>query len=489
MSSWIHRFVFSVLALTVSSGVDAATCVPATPDGAGLQSCLDSTDPGDTILLSPGTYVPIVPVAFGSPGGETFFINKRLTLRGMGPGVVLSGDLGSGHRAFNVVMIDTAADPGLVTLEGLTIQDGDSSAGGFFVGGGIVAGSNQTVTLNDVDVQNNTAFHAGGVWLGGGPGSLWTINASRFLNNSASDSGGAIRAQGTQLLSINGTLFDGNHAGGFAGGALHFTSFGSLAVNGATFTNNTSGESGGAIAIQGVGFGQSYSVSNSTFVENAAVEPDLGFGGAIDIFSIVQDGTISNSTFYGNTATVGGGAVYISRGHSTLAANTFRENSSDFLAGAVGIQGDESAAVSTNVTLKANIFEDNSSVIGGAVFGFNVSSVGSSRPSGLTFNKNHFRRNIATIVGGTALLSGENLSITKDHYNFNLGDDPGFAGGLAIFDFTSGSLSKVHFNHNDNDGVADSLRVDGSPSLTLSQIMVAGEDENDCLINGSSLCP
>ena len=247
----ISSLLCSYLCLGLASGVNADTCIPATADGAGLQACLLSTAPGDTILLDPGTYVPTTPVVFPSPGGETFFIDKTLTIRGAGPGVVLSGDLGAGARAFNVVIINADAAPGPVTLENLTIEGGDSTAGGFFAGGGIIDAPNQTVTLDTVTVQNNTAFSGGGVWIS--DGSTWTIVDSDFLHNTALNDGdapfpdgGAIAATGALALVIDGGLFDGNSAPNGFGGAIDSISL-ALQISHATFSNNTVDESGGAL--------------------------------------------------------------------------------------------------------------------------------------------------------------------------------------------------------------------------------------------------
>lgn len=91
-------FFAVVLFLALQVPANAATCVPATADGPGLQSCLDTIAPGDTILLSQGTYT--------GPPGIAFLIDKSLTIKGTND-VVLSGG-NSGHV---VVIVAPAGSP------------------------------------------------------------------------------------------------------------------------------------------------------------------------------------------------------------------------------------------------------------------------------------------------------------------------------------------------------------------------------------------
>lgn len=474
---------------------NAATCVPATADGAGLQACLDLSAPGDTVLLSPGLYVPTTPTVFPSPQGKTFGIGKYLTIKGTGPGVVLSGDLGAGLKAFNVVGITADAYPGPVTLENLTIQDGDSSDGGSFVGGGIVVADNQTVILNNVTVQNNAAVVGGGIWPG--QGSSLTVHNSRFLDNTAvgnllifglGGGGGAIAAVDTDLV-IDASEFDANSAPDGWGGAIYSVAGGFQARN-TTFTNNSGNESGGALTIQAVSFGKSYLIENCTFGTNAVLDMNdtEGFGGAIDLLNNIGEGRIVDSDFYGNTATLGGGAIYFTWGRATVEGSRFWENSSGFTGGAIGIQGAADGTRSTNVILEKNQLTDNSSLFGGAVLAFNISGgFGSS----LTFAKNHYRRNSAGFGGAVFVadvdVENENVTMLKEHFDFNWADSA--VGGLILENVVSGSIEKLYFNHNDANGAPHSLFVDNSPNLNIGKIKIAAKDADDCIINGDTSCP
>lgn len=315
------------LGATCSFSLQGATCIPLTPDGAGLQGCLDTTMSGDTILLSPGVYSPPNALVFPAPEGRTFFIDKALTIKGVGSNTntILSGSLEDAN-AYSVMLIATQG--GAVTLENLTISNGDAS-GGFQVGGGIVGGSNQNVTLNNVVVADNHALTGGGgIWMG--DGSHWVINDSSFINNSSSDFGGAIA-----MFSL------------FSGMPI------SLSVSNSEFVDNTAMNFGGAIDVFSYEqVGASFSVSDSRFTDNSTGTQGIR-GGAIsaEFFELASDsptGEIINSYFSDNRS-IDGGAVYLSGGKFTVSGNTFRRNVADGSGG--GLMLDSS--------FRGNVLDDN----------------------------------------------------------------------------------------------------------------------------------
>ncbi len=135
-----------------------------------------------------------------------------------------------------------------------------------------------------------------------------------------------------------------------------------------------------------------------------------------------------------------------------------------------------------------NTFSDNSSTYGGAVFAENVASVGTTRQSGLTFEKNLFQRNNASEFGGAVLiLDSENLTILKDRYHANWASIS--EGGLALLNVTSGSLTKLQFEHNEAASVPHSLQIHDSPMITINNVQIANQDDSDCAINGNTVCP
>jgi hypothetical protein len=270
-------------------------------------------------------------------------------------------------RIFNI-------SSGNVTLQNLTLRDGNDTGGG-----GAITSNNSDLTLNDVTLTSNTASTGSGGALEFTNGNL-NINDSNILGNetTAGTGGGIFLGTGSDTIVIDNTIIDGNKAqgnGSLGGGinivetsatALDLTIQNSILDNNqaedrggnalAVFTNaladsiyiintrfdsntditsgiNTGHRGGGAILIDNNSgsFNQGQmDIENSTFSNNS--HPDGG--GAIaapnDVAPTSQNGwmiDITNSTFSGNTTTGNGGAIMAEDGLSVDIANsTFYQN-------------------------------------------------------------------------------------------------------------------------------------------------------------------
>jgi len=134
------------------------------------QLVIDEADPGDTILVSPWTYV-LVPV-----GGIGVDINKDdLTLRAVGATEDTIIDFSSCDLAIRIIQVDGA------TFEGFTMEGGDSGNLAFQVIG------NQNNPVSNVNISNNvitgTTDSAIGLYSGPhGPISEVTISGNTINN-------------------------------------------------------------------------------------------------------------------------------------------------------------------------------------------------------------------------------------------------------------------------------------------------------------------
>src|SRR5262249_50935454 len=107
-----------------------------------------------------------------------------------------------------------------VTLQGFTITDGrafDASGtnpdGPWASGGGIRDSGNQSLTLNDVVLTNNSATaDGGGVVMENTVSTPWTltVNNSTISNNQAGDAGGGIDSDGAGRVFVNFSTISGN---------------------------------------------------------------------------------------------------------------------------------------------------------------------------------------------------------------------------------------------------------------------------------------
>jgi hypothetical protein len=172
-----------------------------------------------------------------------------------------------------------------------------------------------------------------------------TVKDSVFKDNrTLNRPGGAIRAFGSVI--IDGTLFDDNFVGGDfgpqGGGALFLDEDSGAFITDSTFTHQDARQGGGAIQSFG-----SLAVTRSTFTLNNAGQG----GGAIDICCHPGALTVTDSYFAQNFGAQGGA---IDAGGSTSISNsTFYANSANFQGGAV--RGDAAALTITNSTFSSNL--------------------------------------------------------------------------------------------------------------------------------------
>ncbi|PMP82562.1 MAG: hypothetical protein C0183_09955, partial [Roseiflexus castenholzii] len=153
------------------------------------------------------------------------------------------------------------------------------------------------VTINDLNFRNGYAEDDEGGAIRARNSDL-TLNRVTFEGNRATYDGGALVARDSNLT-LNRVTFEGNRAGS-DGGALYTVSV-TANLSDSIFRNNQSGTDGGAIAFRVDGPGQA-TISGTTFSGNQAT----GGGGAIAAFHEI---TVQNSTFSNNQADGDGGAV------------------------------------------------------------------------------------------------------------------------------------------------------------------------------------
>jgi CSLREA domain-containing protein len=203
-----------------------------------------------------------------------------LTVSGSAGGLVISG-----NNATRVFLVYSDAN---ITLENLTVADGDADDGAGVANGG-------TLTVFGCVFSGN-ASSGGYVVSGGGAilnnGTL-TVLDSTFVGNSAVLGGGGIRSTGA--LTVTNTTFSGSSATD-GGGILNYGASANAAVTNSTFSANPATGAGGGIC----NLAGALAVTNSTFSSNSAT---TGGGGIYNTGAL----TVTNSTFSGNSASDGGG--------------------------------------------------------------------------------------------------------------------------------------------------------------------------------------
>lgn len=186
--------------------------------------------------------------------------------------------------------------------------------------------------------------------------------------NQASRIFGVTNGSAVTLNSL--TLANGRAVGAFPeynGGAIYNYSGGTLTLNNCLLTNN-SGNFGAAIENQGA-----LHIHRSTFAGNSA---DAG-GGAVDSFGIGSSMTAANSTFLGNSAPFYGGAIFLNASTATIIHCTISSNSCvngegggiDLISGSAlfltnSIVAGNSAITGPDINLGGGLFSGANDVIG-----------------------------------------------------------------------------------------------------------------------------
>ncbi|UBF25722.1 DUF4347 domain-containing protein [Kovacikia minuta CCNUW1] len=224
----------NTLGTSVTAVDDTAFFVINTNDsglGSLRQAILDANnDAGTETITFTGTpFTDATPDTISLTSGE-LSISDSVTITGTGADkLTLSGNGGEPARVFDI------ANPATVTLEGMTIANGNAINAN---GGGIHNSGN--LTVNKVAIRSNTATEGAGIY---NVGNLTILN-STLSGNTASDYGGGIANNGT--LVIRNSTISGNQV---------------------TSTDNDKG--GGAIDQFGSG-NPTATIENSTIAFNSA---------------------------------------------------------------------------------------------------------------------------------------------------------------------------------------------------------------------------
>lgn len=355
MSSWedsMLRLSLVLVALLASPAALSARTWHVNSAGTGdaptIQAAAIAAAPGDTVLISPGTYfeqdIPLRPgltvqgdsndetavsivgdasarVFSGVSPAETFqrAILQALTIQGDAGGLYLERSSATLRR---VVFQGTVADRGaaiethrvpILKLEHCTFRDGLANCGGaLYLGEGYV-------TIAEDCLFEHNANHAIAA-----PSALaqTILTRCRFLSNhdtgSGLSGGGAVYTAG--WTSASGSEFGGNSAG--QGGAFHGAQ-GPHSFSACEFHDNSAQAGGAFFSIDG-----SSSFSECDFRDNTASLD----GGAVSALRGSVD--LSSTTLVGNRAEGDGGAVSTTDAIARFSGCAFRQNASDARGGA-----------------------------------------------------------------------------------------------------------------------------------------------------------
>ncbi|MEO0644846.1 MAG: right-handed parallel beta-helix repeat-containing protein [Cyanobacteria bacterium J06650_10] len=341
------------------------TVTTAADRGSGsLRSAIETAVAGDTIKFSKSLANKRISLTSGQ-----LEIKKTLTIDGRdAPGLKISG-----NKASRVFQIEKNK---IATLKNLSVVDGKTEG----AGGGIKAKQGSTLTLNNVQVNNNVSELGGGLRVG--HLAKVTIVDSEFTGNDGTltgrfsgFSGGAIATESRSELTIKGSEFNGNK--GFNGGAIYSYSTTKFTIEDSVFTKNsaTKAGGGGAIFTDGINpygparptVGGTLLITGSRFEDNKAE----GGGGALFLYGYGKDRSVIKDTVFARNAVAlnkngeaRGGALQSNMGIDLLNVS-FANNTAIKQGGALWLNGKRQPINITNSTFSNNKVRDDA---GGAMF-------------------------------------------------------------------------------------------------------------------------
>jgi predicted outer membrane repeat protein len=304
-----------------------------------------------------------------------------------------------------------------------TVVDGGGGGDG---GGGTVftVGAGVSLTLVNLTIKHGVGYSGGGGVYNAG--NLTVINSNFYVNQALS--GGAILNTGT--ATFRDVNFDSNSPYFFGRtascGAIDNRS--TMTITNSTFYNNyanNNNTAGGAICNSGA-----LSIIGSTFYDNQSQGNNGGYGGAI--YASAGTLTLTNSTFYLNTATAGGGAIYVQGGTIEISNSTFGINAA-------------SGGVGGALNNAGGSFLIQNSIVANAGYGGNCAGIVTSRGYNLSsdssclFNGAGDRNGANPKLGSLGKHGGptETMPLSKGSPALDAGNPAGcrdFAGNLLTTD-------------------------------------------------------
>lgn len=269
------------------------------------------------------------------------------------------------------------------------------------VNGGAITVRNSILTIADCDFTLNTTSGDGGAIYAASGNTITIRDKCTFTGNHASGIGGAITCADNNTITTTDSDFISNYAA--YGGAIYSSKQTSdttpLNITGCTFNDNyTTAGYGGAIYLELLqGNTETVNITGCDFIKNRAAtyggamystgsgkitltDCDFGIegsaadantathGGALHIVNTVA--IISSTDFYNNTATTGGGAIYITGGSSNVTINGTSAKKCEIYGNTVS-SGDGGGIYQTNGTTRivnSEINTNTASANGGGVY-------------------------------------------------------------------------------------------------------------------------
>ena len=328
-------------------------------------------------------------------------------------------------------IFDIAENDGAIGIVGINITGGNATSGsvrGAF-GGGVYSKDNANLFIAYSTISGNTADHGGGIF---------SEDSNLVLFEVTVDDNHAVNGFGGGVFSRS-SYIDQEDELNYSQAAFDAFDHGSLTITGGEVTNNT---------------------SNAT--STTSINPGLtvGYGGGI--FASRQEISIYGTLISDNETDGNGGGLYINNTGQDHIKGTFTDDLFDVTIENVtvtGNTGDAGGGLHFKGTMDVidSLFEGNTAVNGGAIFGYNNSG-----------------------SGGVGTAAFDRVEIR--------GNDADYGGGVYISGFTPGHTSAIFSNSLivENEATENGGGFYNLGDLVLNNVTVAGNEGGGLYTTGAS---
>ena len=347
-------------------------------------------------------------------------------------------------------------------FEGNSATSSTSGTGGAIY---LLGAASNVGTVTGTTFYKNTAVYGGALGVNGATLNVTSCEMGKEASgNEATTNGGAVYVanSGSVNLAVNGQseYKSLNYNEATNGGAIYVNA-GTASVNGYTFTNNSASTSGGAIYSKA-----GLDITNCDFESNGSnASKTTVNGGAIMLDSASENGTVTASRFYKNSATNGGAISNANATLNIISCEMGKENSGNRATngGAIYV-GSGTVELNLDNQYDYKSLNYNSATNGGAicVLGGTVSVA-----------QYDFKNNSAT--NGGAIQSRAGLTVTGGNYESN--SATGTGGAIYQMNSGNGTVNGATFYRNSatNGGAIGCT----SAILELTDCTFVKENDND----------
>ncbi len=430
-------------------------------------------------------------------------ITDDVTIIGQGPnGFIISG--GDTNRIFDIDDGSSLTSRAVV-LDGLNLQHGygagDPSGYSTSGSGGAIL-SSENLTVRNSNISNNLSGDRGGGIAETGSlnsGRLTIVN-STISNNMAAYSGGGIYAEISGSVLLEDSFLSGNRAmrseGGGASILLAPEGSGSISVLNCTVSGN-SAEAAGGLFLASAGY--LTLATRPAFIANSIITGNTASSGGGGIFLVTGSTTITNSFVADNHAGEYGGGVVKSvfNGDLLIQGSSFTRNSTSETAGSAAERGGGALFLEdfpgTQTEISHSDFSNNSSAgFGGAIessgavlfvestaFRFNSAqdgpggaihvSPGAYGRSPLYLVSSAFVGNAASGDGGAVSSEGNYLELNTVSFERNLAG--GHGGAIALARAVQANLFNVLIEASGSNSSGGGLFTSATGDLQLQSVL------------------